>query len=1224
VGGKWPVRFDVNLDQENGLMALSFDATYYLSQRPDVFNAFVATNGSTGLTWAQFAERHYNDYGRFEGANPNTTFNTLEYLKANPDVAAAGVNPFSHYLQYGVNEGRAPSASFPSFASFDSAAYLAANTDLAGAGIDTKAEAYAHFVLYGQFEGRPGAPTVDTGIPGSTYTLTTGADTFTGTANNDTFTANVDTVLNSGAGTLVNVDTAQSIDTLNGGAGVDTLNVTTKGGTISLPSLASIEVINAQGLDAFTIDTSTTAGVTNVNVTKVAATKTVDVITASTTDVGVNVKASGKITIDGGKTVSVTSADSASAIEIGTSTKATGAVTVTATGAAASNANASVSLGSITVTGGSTINVTQKAAADSSALVAGGAAVTHTQGDVVINAAATTTEVMVKQDAAVTAASAAAVAGVTEVASVKFTKLDATQTVTVGGLTFTAAKNLTATEVAQAFANLTIDAVKPTSIAAATATGDTQGAGVSANGVFSGSLVANFSSGAASGDTVVFTGKANTNLTDLNATNATVTTTVQGVDAVAAKNTLGIVAGKVDIAGEAALKTVTIDGYGGGSQITGGTNSALDTVKLSNGAGFSIASTAATVTLDLNKVNGTVDVAAGAKTINATVNGASTDTATLTSASAETLNVSGTGNVAGNTSTGLTAATAISTTGMTAGTANFTIADGTKTSYAGGAGVDAVVVTNGNVAVTKVIDLGAGDDTLTLNGVVVVPTSTLKGGAGTDTIAMNGESAATLTASNAFAGKIEGFEKFSITDKVATARTVNVANLGGISYIVSNNADASAAVTGNKQIYSFSISGIEIDNGGSLSAGGVTLFTAGADDQTAADIIAALPAQVTINNVVYNTSTTGAGNITLTSVDNVAPQPAISVAAVPAGGSPPTNAGVTTTAGTADVTGGTPYLTIDKMVNGGTLELVGAGSGVVVQMADASGSADSLNLVTKVAASNVNFGTVTVAGVETLKLTATDSQPIVANAASIQEATIGLKADSATSLTIDGNSHVSLTLDAATNKLALIDASNLSGNLTASANGAVAMTIKGGSGADVLTASTGTNAKADILTGGAGADKLFAGSNGAQLTGGDGNDTFVVTAASATGGNKEANTFSTITDFKAGDILQLQSFDATSSATVDVTKIAKLAAVLDQNTAVFSDFVNAAIKEAGDGANESNDAVWFSFKGDTYVAIDSGADTDAFVNGQDLIVKLTGVNGDSLSFNSDYGSLALV
>lgn len=77
-------------------MALTFDANYYLTHRPDVFQAFVATAGSTGLLWPEFAQQHYNNHGRFEGANPNAVFNTNDYLAANVDVAAAGVNPFEH------------------------------------------------------------------------------------------------------------------------------------------------------------------------------------------------------------------------------------------------------------------------------------------------------------------------------------------------------------------------------------------------------------------------------------------------------------------------------------------------------------------------------------------------------------------------------------------------------------------------------------------------------------------------------------------------------------------------------------------------------------------------------------------------------------------------------------------------------------------------------------------------------------------------------------------------------------------------------------------------------------------------------------------------------------------------------------------------------------------------------------------------------------------------
>jgi S-layer protein len=82
-------------------MSLAFDATYYQAQRPDVYNAFVATAGSTGLTWALFAEQHYDTFGCFEGSDPTASFDTSFYLSRIPDVAAAGINPFTHFLSFG-------------------------------------------------------------------------------------------------------------------------------------------------------------------------------------------------------------------------------------------------------------------------------------------------------------------------------------------------------------------------------------------------------------------------------------------------------------------------------------------------------------------------------------------------------------------------------------------------------------------------------------------------------------------------------------------------------------------------------------------------------------------------------------------------------------------------------------------------------------------------------------------------------------------------------------------------------------------------------------------------------------------------------------------------------------------------------------------------------------------------------------------------------------------
>ena len=227
-------------------MSMQFDATYYMDARPDVLAAFVNSGAETGtgLTWPAFAQQHYNNFGWKEGYNPNPIFNTNEYLTANEDVLNAGVNPFEHYLTHGVNEGRAPNASFPKFADFDADAYLAANSDLGEAGIETAEEAYAHFVMHGQFENRPGAPVVDTN-PGETQNLTIGVDAIVGTGNNDTFNAVPVNPATSAAATTLN-----AWDSIDGGDGVDTLNIYTDTGEPTghnleqLGTVKNVEIIN--------------------------------------------------------------------------------------------------------------------------------------------------------------------------------------------------------------------------------------------------------------------------------------------------------------------------------------------------------------------------------------------------------------------------------------------------------------------------------------------------------------------------------------------------------------------------------------------------------------------------------------------------------------------------------------------------------------------------------------------------------------------------------------------------------------------------------------------------------------------------------------------------------------------------------------------------------------------------------------------------------------------
>ena len=164
-----------------------------------------------------------------------------------------------------------------------------------------------------------------------------------------------------------------------------------------------------------------------------------------------------------------------------------------------------------------------------------------------------------------------------------------------------------------------------------------------------------------------------------------------------------------------------------------------------------------------------------------------------------------------------------------------------------------------------------------------------------------------------------------------------------------------------------------------------------------------------------------------------------------------------------------------------------------------------------------------------------------------------------------------------------------------------ATTITGGSGADVLRAADGTTA--DILIGGAGNDILVANAGLSTLTGGAGADVFRIAVAS-----NNVNSHSTITDFTAGDLLQIVGITAFRSASVTLA-----------GTAVFQDFANAAIS-----ALEVNQAGWFQFAGNTYVVADMVADSTSFHNGQDFVVMLTGlIDLSNASFNSTYHTIAL-
>jgi len=237
-------------------------------------------------------------------------------------------------------------------------------------------------------------------------TLTTGADTgaaFVGTTGNDTFNA----------ASVAAGDTWTVGDAIDGGAGVDTFNVT-QTNAITLPTgatVSNIETINLLSGNSITLSTTSGfAGLTTLNATSRSGATGTTLTAAATTDINATesaVQASGtsQLVINGGKNVTVsasgtvtngtalTAASGAGAeILIGATTAAAGDVVVTNSFASATDNHVS---GDVFVKGGKTITVTQK-------LTNSTVNVTNVQGDVSVVGDANTTAVTINQDATVT------------------------------------------------------------------------------------------------------------------------------------------------------------------------------------------------------------------------------------------------------------------------------------------------------------------------------------------------------------------------------------------------------------------------------------------------------------------------------------------------------------------------------------------------------------------------------------------------------------------------------------------------------------------------------------------------------------------------------------------------------------------------------------------------------------------------------------------------------
>lgn len=268
----------------------------------------------------------------------------------------------------------------------------------------------------------------------------------------------------------------------------------------------------------------------------------------------------------------------------------------------------------------------------------------------------------------------------------------------------------------------------------------------------------------------------------------------------------------------------------------------------------------------------------------------------------------------------------------------------------------------------------------------------------------------------------------------------------------------------------------------------------------------------------------------------------------------------TTTSATVDVSTFVNTAEVNKLVftgaNTGTYNNVASGTTVELQVATnnatvsikdaATGSSDVLNVKLN-AANTADFGTVTVANIETVNVNATTSN---ATPSGVTD-TLALSADSVVGgMSITGDANLVLTTTGAT-KLASVNASALTGtlNLTASAStvantitlGSGDSTVTAGSGADSITGGAGNDslsggAGADTIIGGAGNDTIDGGAGADSLSGGAGNDVFLTSAGADTidgGANTDSVKVSNLlyADLTAYTISNVETLDMNSVAT---------------------------------------------------------------------------------------------
>ncbi|WP_319641306.1 S-layer protein [Novosphingobium sp. JCM 18896] len=674
-------------------------------------------------------------------------------------------------------------------------------------------------------------------------------------------------------------------------------------------------------------------------------------------------------------------------------------------------------------------------------------------------------------------------------------------------------------------------------------------------------------------------------LTAAATTNVTATNTLQAATAVSvtggnnvAVNATGVTTGTTTVAGAAGTVAVTSAGAAL-ADAAGATTATQGAISVTGGTKVNVTST--------GSVSGGSENALDALTLGAvtvTGTGATTEVnVTQTAAQAQATNVVGTDGkaaivggavtVTDVNSASTTAAGTIATVSVNNAGAVTVNSGALKTLNLSGKITSVDASTLGALTTAANTALALNTNGLTTTGAVTVDTDIT-------TLNVTGSTAASTIASLVGAGvktlNVAGDAKVSLTAQTLAALT---------DVVVTNTA------------------GVKL--GSALAVG--TNFTggAGADEITLGATTKAINMGAGDDVVTLNSATLGAGG-TLNGGDGrdtlVANTNGSAFIADPAfGGFEVLRVAGAAAQGSHNANGFTA-LELGATAAGVTFTSVAAGTGLtilaaptgntVVTLANATGTADVFNLTLSSSAALV-AGSVSLAGVETINITNTDTNTTA------QTNSITLVDAAAKSVVVTGNAGLTVTNDAGNTAITNFDASGVSGteaNAAAlgvtftSVNATVGenVTIKGGSGNDVLT---GTATANDTIIGGAGADTLVYTGGTDTFTGGTGADTFDINAL----GTKTS--FVTITDFTKGDKIDVAGID-----TLAVANAALGAKVTLGAGATFDQYLDAAA--AGDGAAVAAQAKWFTFGSDTYLVIDNTA--GGTFAATDSVIKLTG------------------